>query len=300
MLCSEALVLSFSKIHQRRIGLAFNNHCPSCGFDLNDQLSCEEYRLSQETSVQTNPKCESPESLLDKRESYRPLLLRGSRLTRGLEVDCKTGIRQIDCLTSGRGQLAVLQGRTANQFVFRLAARAIASQGGNQNIVFIDGGNSFETKTLAQHFSSLGLKEQVEERVHVSRAFTYPQLAHLIREMLPNALTNHSAKLACVSDITLLFSDPDVKDRTEAMGVFRSSVGFLASLAEQTNSLIVVTNLESRDRKMDSILLKYGRLFATGHEGGFPRLIVKNSAFLSRPVSMREDSGSVRLSHYFQ
>ena len=251
--------------------------CPGCGFELSDQLICEEYRLSPETKVQTNPKCDRPESLLDQDESYKPILIRGSRVSHMQESDYRTGIRQIDSSLMLRpGQLAILQGKTANQIVFRLVARAISPEGGSQNIVFIDGGNSFDTYTLSKHFAILGLREQVKERVHLSRAFTYSQLAYLIREKLPYVLTNHSARMVCVSDITLLFSDPDVKDKAEAVGFFRSSVRFLASLARQSNVLIILTNLESRDRRMDSILLEYARIFARVEDrGGSTRLMVK-------------------------
>ena len=222
------------------------------------------------------------------------MLIRGSRVIHAQESDYKTGISQIDSSLMLRpGQLAVLQGKTSNQIVFRLAARVISPEGGSQDIVFIDGGNSFDTYTLS---TILGLKEQVKERVHLSRAFTYPQLAHLIKEKLPNVLTNHSARIVCVSDITLLFSEPDVKDKAEAVGFFRSSVRFLASLAGQSNVLIILTNLESRDRRMDSILLEYARIFARVEDrGGSTRLMVKKNPFVTEPVPTGFDCCSMRL-----
>ena len=276
--------------------------CPGCGFELSDQLNCEGCLLSPGAEVQTNPKCDDPENLLDQNESCKPVLIRGSRVNHTQESDYRTGIRQIDSSLMLRpGQLAVLQGKTANQIVFRLAARAISPQGGSQNIVFIDGGNSFDTYTLSKHFAILGLREQVKERVHLSRAFTYSQLAHLIREKLPNVLTNHSARMVCVSDITLLFSDPDVKDKAEAVGFFRSSIRFLVSLAGQSNVLIIVTNLESRDRRMDSILLEYARIFARVEDrGGSTWLTVKKNPFVTQPVSTGFDCCSMRLDQNFQ
>ncbi len=68
--------------------------------------------------------------------------------------------------------------------------------------------------------------------------------------------------MVVVSDITLLFSDPDIKNKGEALGVFRSCVRFLAGLARESDAMFIVTVLESSDWRMDSILMKYGRVFA--------------------------------------
>ncbi len=156
----------------------------------------------------------------------------------------------------------VLKGKTANKIVFKLVGKTISLQGFNQNIAFIDGGNTFDEYTFSGHFSRLWKKGQFRERVYVSRAFTYPQLAYLIKYKLPNVLISHSAGMVVVSDITLLFSDPDIKNKGEALGVFRSCIRFLAGLARENDALFIVTVLESRDWRMDSILTEYECVFA--------------------------------------
>lgn len=213
------------------------------------------------------------------------------------ELVYKTGINQIDnSIVLRAGQVVVLSGETANQIVFRLAAMALSLQGGKENIAFIDGGNSFDPFTITMHLSNLGKKGQERERVHLSRAFTYPQLAQLIREKLPDELTIHSARMVIVSDITMLFSDPDVKERGEVLSAFRSSVRFLAGLAREYNVLVIVTALESRDRRMDSILLKLGNVFVRVEDrGGSTRLTVKKNPSLTRPRSTKFDFYSIRV-----
>ena len=264
-LCDESLVFSPQSIHPEKIVLAFNKICPSCGFELNDQLGYQELVLPMEATIYTNRNCIEPNNLLDQVEFFKPAILRGSSIDRKLQPGFSTGIRHIDDkLNLNLGQLAVLKGKQANQITLIVAARAIAATGTNDNAVFIDGGNSFDTYTLFKHAATLGLGiAQARDRVHVSRAFTYHQLATLIKEELPAFIQKHRAKIVCVLDITLLYADPDVRDEIEAMAVFRDNLRFLAKLASQTNSLIIVTNLESRNRRMDAILTRFGRTVAT-------------------------------------
>ena len=175
--------------------------------------------------------------------------------------------------------------------------------GESSDVVFIDGGNSFDTYTLFQYGSSIGLeKERIRERVHLSRAFTHHQLALLVREKLPAIMTQHSARLACVSDITLLYTDPDVRDKAEALRVFRDSVKFLGTLAEQNNALILVTNLESRDPRMDAALQESARTFARLEDRrGSTQLTVTKHPFTAQQDPTRFDSQfSVQLDQHFQ
>ncbi len=170
-------------------------------------------------------------------------------------------------------------------------------------MVFIDGGNSFDTYALFRYCSSLGLdKERVKERVHLSRAFTHHQLALLVREKLPAALNQHSSRIACLSDITLLYSDPDVRDEAEALGVFRDSVRFLGALAEQSNALIIVTNLESRNRRMDAALFESARIFAKLEDRrGSTQLTITKHPFMAQQEATRFDSQfSTQLDQHFQ
>ncbi len=267
-------------------------------------MNCEQFKVPPGASIYTNPRCSDPESLLESNEPFKLNISKGSSLNRRFEPDFTIGIRQIDeRLVLRLGQLAVFQGKPAHQVSLLLCAGALSPQGVDSDVVFIDGGNSFDTYALFQYCSSLGMDEdQVKERVHLSRAFTHHQLALLVKEKLPSALSQHSARLACVSDITLLYSDPDVRDKAEALGVFRESVRFLGTLAEQSNALIVVTNLESRNRRMDAALLESARIFARLEERrGSTQLTVTKHPFMAQQEATRFDSQiSARLDQHFQ
>ncbi len=89
----------------------------------------------------------------------------------------------------------------------------------------------------------------------MSRAFTYHQLNRLITEKLPHAIDQFNAKLAVISDITQLYCDPDIKNKQEALDVFRKNVRSLVSLAEQKSVLILATNRETRKSRMNNVLL---------------------------------------------
>lgn len=187
------------------------------------------------------------------------------------------------------GQLAVLQGTAAHNISLLLCARAISSFGMSNDVVFIDGGNRFDTYTISQYGMTLGLdSEKIRERIHLSRAFTHHQLALLVREKLPLAMKKHSAKLAMVSDITLLYCDPDVRDKGEAFDIFRESVKFLGSLAEKNNALIMITNLESRNRRMENALLHSSHVFAKLEDrGASTQLTVTRHPFIVQREAVR-------------
>ena len=304
MLCDETLVLSVERIHPKKILLVFNKTCPGCGFELGDLLNCEEFKVPPGAAIYTNPSCSDPESLLDFNEPFKLSLSRGSSLDRKSEPDFSTGIRLIDDkLVLRQGQFAGLQGKLAHKVSLLLCARAMSPLGANSDVVFIDGGNSFDTYSLFQCCASLGLEgQQVKERVHLSRAFTHHQLALLVKEKLPSALREHSVRLACVSDITLLYSDPDVRDKAEALVVFKDSVKFLGELAEQSNALIIATNLDSRNRKMDTALLESAHVFARLEDRrGSTQLTVEKHPFMIQQEAARFDSMfSAQLDQHFQ
>ncbi|HYW00390.1 MAG TPA: hypothetical protein VE862_02910, partial [Candidatus Acidoferrum sp.] len=98
--------------------------------------------------------------------------------------------------------------------------------------------------------------EETHERIHISRAFTYHQLSTLINNKLPEALKRFNAKLVIISDITLLYCDPDVQrqEKVESLEIFRRDMKALVALAERQHVLIIVTNLQTRNHRMDGIL----------------------------------------------
>src|SRR5919108_3162485 len=200
-LCDEALVLSRREINPRRIQLAFNGNCPGCGFELDKVLDCKISILSPEKRLLTNLKCKDP-SLL-----FEPEIVdfqidnpqRGSVLARDEIPHLTSGIGSVDkVLVLKRGQCISFLGEQSHSFSLLYLVRAMLppSLGGlDSDIVFVDGGNIFETYTVSQHAASYGLElEKVQERIHLSRAFTHHQLYHLMVEKLSEAVDVYNAK----------------------------------------------------------------------------------------------------------
>ncbi len=304
-LCDEALVLSAREIHPKKICLLFDQTCPGCGFELDRLLGCDAFKAPAGAVVYANPKCSDPDSFFAEDNPFRPSLTRSSSLNRDLEPDLTTGIRQVDrALVLKLGQLAVLQGKAAHNISLLLCARTISPSGINSDAVFIDGGNRFDTYTITQYGMALGMdSEKVRERIHLSRAFTHHQLALLVREKLPLIMKEHAAKLAVVSDITLLYCDPDVREKGEALDIFRKSVRFLGSLAEQNKALVLITNLESRNPRMEDALVHSAHVYARLEDrGSSTQLTVQRHPFTVQrePVRFDRQALSTSLDEHFR
>src|SRR5438094_762614 len=87
-------------------------------------------------------------------------------------------------------------------------------------------------------------------------------------ERLAGAIDECAARLAIVSDITALYCDPDVKEKREAFDLFSKNIRSLATLAEQRNMIIVVTNLQSRRQAMDDVLARTAHVSAILQDNG--------------------------------
>src|SRR5207247_11316503 len=74
-------------------------------------------------------------------------------------------------------------------------------------------------------------------------------------EKLTAAIDEYGARFAVVSDITALFCDPDVREKKEALDIFRQSVQFLGKTAEQRNMIIIATNQKARNKTMTDALM---------------------------------------------
>jgi Rad51 len=232
-------------------------------------------------------------------------LTKSSLLDRNPEPDLSTGIAAFDrALVLKFGQLLVLQGKPAYHISLLLCARATSPSSRVGEVVFMDGGNNFDTYAISNYSMALGLDlEKVRGRIHLSRAFTHHQLALLTGEKLASALKENSAKLAIVSDITALYCDPDVKDKEEALDVFRKSIKNLASLAEQSSTLIIITNLESRDQKMENSLFYSAHAFAKLEDKGpITRMTVTKHPFNvpKEAVTFDPQTLSTSLDEHFQ
>ena len=265
-LCDEALILARRMINPRKVCLTFNDACPGCGFRLGSVLRCEASRIPIGIDLLNHPKCMGAKHLIDKCDKAEPSFTTAMAILRGSMFKLTTGIDALDrALELGIGQLVLFEGKASHAFSSLLCVRAVLPKpiGLDSDVVFIDGANVFDAYLISEH----SIKHQVDpeevlKRIHVSRAFTYHQLSTLITEKLPHAIDEFKAKLVVVSDITQLYCDPDIQDKHEALGVFRENMRTLAMMAKRKSVLIVATNHQTRNKRMDDILLHTARVAA--------------------------------------
>jgi hypothetical protein len=277
-LCDENLVLSKLFINPRKVQLVFLDICPGCGFELEKTLKVQPSALPPGKRLLTNMICKNVEELFEPGELFEAKLSRGSILLRDVESNL-SGVGLLDETLALRfGELVSLQGEASNALSHLFCVRAInpLPPGLDSDVVFVDGGNVFDSYTVSRHAFNLGLdQERTKLRIHLSRAFTHHQLSSLITDELARAIGACDARLAIVSDITALYCDPDVKEKREAFDLFSKDIRSLATLAEQRNMIIVVTNLQSRSKAMDDALARTAHVSATLHDKGeFTRLTV--------------------------
>ena len=262
MLCEEILALSKRKINPRKITLVFDGKCPGCGFPLEKVLRCEITQVSVEIGQLMHPKISDPDCLFGPpRQSVIPRIGTACALQVSPELNM-TGLSEFDRTIKLRlGQFAVFQGRAAKSLSSLICVRATLPEpvGMSSDVIFLDGGNVFDAYAISEYAIRHQLNaERTLARIHLSRAFTYHQLSTLINEKLPQAIDRFKARLVVVSDVTALYCDPDVakQQEHESLDIFRRDVRSLTALAEKKNSLIVATNLQLRNRRMDSALLQ--------------------------------------------
>ena len=184
------------------------------------------------------------------------------------ESDVFIGVEELDRILGLRcGEFVALQGRPAFDLSFLLCVKSILPQplGLDTQVIFVDGGNVFDPYAVSEHAIEHELNpEMVLERIHISRAFTYHQLASLLIEKLPTALDAYAAKLVIVLDMAQLYCDPDIRgdDEQDALQIFLKTVRFLRALAERKHVLILATTLQSRNFRMDNLLLRSAHVSA--------------------------------------
>ena len=99
-------------------------------------------------------------------------------------------------------------------------------------------------------------------------------------EKLTAALDEYGARFAVVSDITALFCDPDVREKKEALDIFRKSLQFLGKTAEQRNMLIIATNQKARNKTMTDALMHTAHVSARlKDKGTYTQLIIARHPF---------------------
>jgi hypothetical protein len=296
ILCDEVLLVARRFIEPKGVQAAFDGVCPGCGFDLEDVMNCEHMRLSNARATYVNPKYPKAGLLVEQPlrtfEGIRP---RNAHLPAEEEI-LTTGIEKLDKLVQlATGQFIVFQGRAPLvSLAEHLCVRAQLGNpiGLNSGAIFIDGGNSFDVYAASNYAIEYGIEPKLTlSRIHISRAFTYFQLASLLTERLSSALTHYSSKFAIVSNITELFQDPEIKDKQEAHRVFQRILRSLSAVAEITGSLVIATSFRQNIRSLDTALIQtaHTAILAEAH-GTFTRFaLVRHKLLPFRKVSHRED-----------
>lgn len=207
------------------------------------------------------------------------------------QPDLTFGVEALDnALRLNFGQFIAFQGEPARVMCTLLCVRAMLPQplGPDCDVLFIDGGNSFDPYAISDSSVEQGLDtEKVLERLHVSRAFTHHQLASIITDKLPSAIRKFSAKLVVVSDITQLYCDPDVRDddKEDALRIFAKTARALRMFARQYECLIVATNLEPRNFLMDRALTRAAHVLVSVEQKiGLTQFSLKSPNVPSRTV----------------
>jgi len=109
------------------------------------------------------------------------------------------------------------------------------------NVVFVDGGNTFQLYHVARLARLHGLDpKQTLERIYISRAFTAYQMTALVLEKLRETIRRYDAKLVVISDIAGFFLDKDVAE-TEARRVYSQVTAYLSNFAKENQVMLVAT-----------------------------------------------------------
>ena len=158
-----------------------------------------------------------------------------------------TGIARIDSFITNHTQgfqpstLTLLDGQT--DFLFLLVAQIIvkAVQNFDRDVVFVDGGNSFDVYAVTACCRRFKLDpEQVLKRVKIARAFTVYQLDTLLTRDLERSVQELRPKLVIGACISNLFLDKDV-DWTESKVIMANDFRALQKLAVDHELVMLLT-----------------------------------------------------------
>lgn len=165
-------------------------------------------------------------------------------------------LRSIDALFPGftQGELSLICGASAQTITSLLCVRAQLTYqlgGLNSNVVFIDGGNTFELYRIAQLAKMHQLPpKQVLDNIYISRAFTAYQLVDLIIQKMELARKKFNSKVIIVSDLTGFFLDKDIPE-FEAKRLFSQATTYLSNFARKNNIALIATYLPHRNEKLN-------------------------------------------------
>jgi hypothetical protein len=156
------------------------------------------------------------------------------------------------------GDFAVLHGsESVLSLASLLCVRAqlpVQLGGLGSNVVFVDGGNTFQLYHVARLARLHRLDpKQALERIYISRAFTAYQMTALVLEKLRETVKRYDAKLVVISDIASFFLDKDVAE-IEARRVYNQVTAYLQNFARENNVILVATYPPHQESRRNSYL----------------------------------------------
>jgi len=156
------------------------------------------------------------------------------------------------------GDFAVLHGsESVLSLASLLCVRAqlpVQLGGLGSNVVFVDGGNTFQLYHVARLARLHRLDpKQALERIYISRAFTAYQMTALVLEKLRETVKRYDAKLVVISDIAGFFLDKDVAE-IEARRVYSQVTAYLQNFARENNVILVAAYPPHQESRRNSYL----------------------------------------------
>lgn len=156
------------------------------------------------------------------------------------------------------GDFAVLHGSSSVLSLSSLlcvrAQLPIQLGGLGSNVVFVDGGNTFQLYQIARLARLHRLDpKQTLERIYISRAFTAYQMTALALEKLRETIKRYDAKIAIISDIAGFFLDKDIPE-IEARRVYSQVAAYLSSFAKENQIILVATYPPHQESRRNAFL----------------------------------------------
>jgi len=269
-------------------------------------MRCERTQLHHARATYVNPRYPKAASLLaSPPRTFAAITPRNARLSE--EQTLTTGIDKLDKLVQlVTGQFVGFHSYPSSRSLPELLcvrAQLAPPTGLNSDAVFVDGGNSFHAYAVSNHAIEHGVEpESALSRIHISRAFTYFQLASLLTERLPRALKHYKSKFVVVSEMTELFQDPEIKDREEAYRVFRHVLRSLSATAEITGSLVIATSCRQYIKPFHAAFMQaaHAAILAEDQDAFTQLTLAHHKSLPHRKVLYREDRPDQLLDDYLE
>ncbi|MCX8150250.1 MAG: hypothetical protein N3D85_01920 [Candidatus Bathyarchaeota archaeon] len=153
------------------------------------------------------------------------------------------------------GDFAIIHStQSAVSLTSLLCVRAQLKNGLNSNVVFVDGGNTYNPALLIRFAKIHNLNpDQALKRLSIQKASSAYQLTMFIMEHLEELVKRVSAKLVVISDIAGLFLDEQIAEE-EARSVFNQLVCYLQSFAREHKVIVIATYVLRPSIRRSSLL----------------------------------------------